>query len=198
MATGDTQAQPPSGGWWQDERGKWHQGEPPAGGAAAETPTATADEPSGPPTEAEQGPSGGWWQDQQGNWHQGQRAQFEATAVFDKREQLEKLEGVLLDGEQVLACFDMKGGGTGFVGVTSKRLVVYDKAFLAKMKAIVSIPFREVVTVAAADNDRLGRGFFGSSVLTVTARNGQVYTFEFRSSEKAHTVHTLLLSRILD
>jgi Bacterial PH domain len=122
---------------------------------------------------------------------------FEGSALFDRREQLEKMEGVLLEGEQVLACLDMKGGGTGFLGLTDKRVIVYDKAFLAKMKAIVSVPYREIVTVAAADDDRLGRGFFGSSVLTVAARNGQTYTFEFRSSEKAHAVHTMLLERIL-
>jgi hypothetical protein len=122
---------------------------------------------------------------------------FEESAMFDKREQLEKLEGVLLDGEEVLACLDMKGGGTGFIGLTDKRVVVYDKAFLAKMKAIVSVPYREIVTIAAQDNDRIGRGFFASSVLTMTARNGQTYTFEFRTSEKAHAVHTMLLERIL-
>ena len=183
-----TRVPAPAAGWWQDERGKWHQGEPaperPEGDAGAAADTTAA-------------PAADWWQDQQGNWHQGERTQFERTAVFDRREQLEKLEGVLLD-EQVIACFDVKGGGSGFVGVTTKRLVVYDKAFLAKMKAIVSIPFREIVTVAAADNDRLGRGFFGSSQLIVTARNGQAYVFEFRSSDKAHMIHTLLLSRILD
>ena len=31
----------------------------------------------------------------------------EETALFDKREQLAKLEAVLLDGEEVLACLDM-------------------------------------------------------------------------------------------
>jgi hypothetical protein len=123
---------------------------------------------------------------------------FEESALFDKREQLEKLEGVLLEGEQVLACLDMKGGGSGFIGMTDRRVVVYDKAFLAKMKAIVSIPYREIVTVAAQDSDRLGRGYFGSSVLALTARNGQSYTFEFRTSEKAHAAHTMLLERILD
>jgi hypothetical protein len=86
---------------------------------------------------------------------------FEESAMFDKREQLEKLEGVLLDGEEVL------------------------------------VPYREIVTIAAQDNDRIGRGFFASSVLTMTARNGQTYTFEFRTSEKAHAVHTMLLERIL-
>ena len=123
---------------------------------------------------------------------------FEESALFDKRDQLQKLEAVLLEGEHVLACLDMKGGGTGFIGLTDRRILVYDKAFLAKMKAIVSLPFREVVTVAAQDNDRMGRGFFGSSVLSLTARNGQTYVFEFRTSEKAHAAHTMILNRILD
>ena len=121
----------------------------------------------------------------------------DGTALFDKDDHLAKLEGVVLDGETILACLDMKGGGTGFLGLTDKRVIVYDKAFTAKMKAIVSIPYREIVTVAAADSDRLGRGFFGSSVLTVTARNGVTYMFEFRTSEKAHAAHTMILSRIL-
>lgn len=128
----------------------------------------------------------------------GEPLAFEESALFDKREQLQKLEGVLLEGEQVLACLDMKGGGTGFLGLTDKRVVVYDKSFLAKMKAMVSLPYREIVTIAAEDSDRMGRGFFGSSVLTITAQNGQSYTFEFRSSEKAHAAHTMLLERILD
>ena len=124
--------------------------------------------------------------------------QPEESALFDKRDQLQKLEGVLLDGEEVLACLDMKGGGTGFIGLTDRRIVVYDKAFMAKMKAMVSLPYREVVTVGAQDSDRMGRGFFGSSVLTVTARNGQTYVFEFRTSEKAHAAHSIILNHILD
>ena len=92
----------------------------------------------------------------------------------------------------------MKGGGTGFIGLTDRRIVVYDKAFMAKMKAMVSLPYREVVTVGAQDSDRMGRGFFGSSVLTVTARNGQTYVFEFRTSEKAHAAHSIILNHILD
>jgi len=123
---------------------------------------------------------------------------FEKSALFDKRDQLEKLEGTLLPNEEVLACLDMKGGGTGFLGITDRRLVIYDKAFLGKMKVITSLPFREVVTIGAQDNDRMGRGYFGSSVLTLTARNGQTYLFEFRTSEKAHAAHTMLLERLLE
>ena len=59
---------------------------------------------------------------------------------FDRREQLEKVQAALLPGEVVEAVFDLKGAGTGFIGITSHRVIVYDKVFLRKMKALVSIP----------------------------------------------------------
>src|SRR5688572_7154587 len=86
---------------------------------------------------------------------------------YDKKEQFDKIASGLLQGEQIYAVFDMKGGGTGFLGVTNKRLVIYDKAFLRKMKAIVSIPLNRIQTIAAQDDSGLfsGRGFFSSSIL---------------------------------
>jgi hypothetical protein len=122
---------------------------------------------------------------------------FEESALFDKHEQLEKLEGVLLAGEDCRACFDLKGAGTGFLGITDRRLVIFDKQHLGKGKALVTLPFREIVTVAASDHDRMGRGFFGSSLLSVTARNGKEYSFEFRTSEKAHAAYAMLLEHVL-
>jgi hypothetical protein len=42
-----------------------------------------------------------------------------ADVQYDKKEQLQKIEAALLEGESVEAVFDMKGGGTGFIGITS-------------------------------------------------------------------------------
>jgi len=113
---------------------------------------------------------------------------------YDKKEQLDKIASGLLQGEQIYAVFDMKGGGTGFLGITNKRLVIYDKAFLRKMKAIVSIPLNRIQTIAAQDDSGLftGRGFFSSSVLVVTTSHDQ-HEFEFRGSDKAHHAHQLIL-----
>ena len=113
---------------------------------------------------------------------------------FDKKEQLDKIASGLMHGEQIYAVFDMKGGGTGFLGVTSMRLVIYDKAFMRKMKAIVSIPLDKIQTLAAQDDSGLftGRGFFSSSVLVVTTSHG-LHEFEFRGADKAHHAHQLIL-----
>jgi hypothetical protein len=118
--------------------------------------------------------------------------------LFDKQEQLLKIEAALLPDESLEAVFDMKGGGTGFIGITSKRIIVYDKAFLRKMKAVVTVPYSRINTVAAQDDSGLltGRGFFSSSTLIVTTSHGELQ-FEFRGADKAHTAHNMILNHIL-
>lgn len=118
---------------------------------------------------------------------------------FDRREQLEMIQRGLLAGEQVLAVYDMKGGGTGFLGVTSKRLVIYDKSFLRKMKAVVSVPLSRIQTIAAEDHSGLllGRGWFAGSLLVVTTSHG-THEFEFRGADKAHHAHQLILWLMLN
>ncbi len=121
-----------------------------------------------------------------------------AEVVFDKRDQLDKIQAAVLPDETVEAVFDMKGGGTGFIGITSKRVIVYDKAFLRRMKAIVSIPYSRITSLAAEDESGLlsGRGFFASSRVLLTTSRGE-YEFEFRGADKAHLAHNLILSHMV-
>ncbi|HEX6288678.1 MAG TPA: PH domain-containing protein [Herpetosiphonaceae bacterium] len=118
--------------------------------------------------------------------------------IYDKQEQLQKVTESCLPGETVEAVFDMKGGGTGFVGITSRRVIVYDKEFLRKNKAVVSIPYSRITTIATDDESGLftGRGFFGSSKVTITFSGGS-YEFEFRGADKAHIAHNLILAHMV-
>lgn len=118
--------------------------------------------------------------------------------IFDKREQLDKIAAGCLPGETIEAVYDLKGAGTGFVGITNKRVIVYDKTFLRKMKAVVSIPFNRIISIAAEDESGLlsGRGFFASSTV-VLATSHETYEFEFRGADKAHEAHNLILQHIL-
>jgi hypothetical protein len=68
---------------------------------------------------------------------------------YDKKEQLQKIQSALLPGEIVEAVFDMRGGGTGFIGITSKRVIIYGKTFMRNMKALVSIPYSRITSIAA-------------------------------------------------
>ena len=119
-------------------------------------------------------------------------------AMYDKKEQLQKIAAGILPGETIEAVFDMKGGGTGFIGITNKRVIVYDQAFMRKNKAIVSLPYSRITSIAAEDESGLftGRGFFGSSKVTITFSGGS-YDFEFRGADKAHTAHNLILSHMV-
>ena len=118
--------------------------------------------------------------------------------VYDKKEQLDKIVAGLLPGEEVQAVLDMKGGGTGFLGITTKRIIVYDKSFMRKMKAVVSIPYSRIQTIAAEDESGLlsGRGFFSSSKLVINTSQGDT-SVEFRGTDKAHLAQQLVLSHIL-
>ena len=121
-----------------------------------------------------------------------------AGIPYDKKEQLEKIEAALLPGETTEAVFDMKGGGTGFIGITTKRVIVYDKSFARNMRALVSIPYSRVTSVAAEDESGLltGRGFFSSSKVVMSTSHKE-YEFEFRGADKAHAAHDLILRHIL-
>jgi hypothetical protein len=63
--------------------------------------------------------------------------------------------------------------GTGFIGITSKRPLFYDKAFLRNGR-YCCIPYRMVNAVASVDQ---GRGVFGTTSSLVV---GNECEFEFR------------------
>jgi hypothetical protein len=122
----------------------------------------------------------------------------QGEVIFDRPDQLAKIEAGLLPGEEIEAVFDTKGGGTGFVGITSKRVIFQDNAWVVKSMAIVSIPYSRIHTVAAEDSASLltGRGFFSSSRIIITTSAGS-RVFQFRGADKAHIAHNLILRHIL-
>ncbi|MDY6908034.1 MAG: PH domain-containing protein [Chloroflexota bacterium] len=118
--------------------------------------------------------------------------------VVDKKEQLEKIEDYCLPQEEVHAVFDLKGIGTGFVGITNKRVIFYDKAFRRKQKAMVTVPYSRVHAVSSEDDTGrlIKRGFFASSKLTLHAGDDS-FEFEFRGGDKAHRAYMLVMEHLL-
>jgi len=41
----------------------------------------------------------------------------------------------MVPGEALYAVYDCKGAGTGFIGITDRRIIFYDKRFMRKIKA---------------------------------------------------------------
>ena len=126
-------------------------------------------------------------------------AQLATDIMVDKKDQLEKIEGVCLPNETIRAVFDLKGRGTGFLGITDKRIIYYDKAFLKSKKALVSIPYTHIASVASEDNKGffIKSGFFVSDTLTIQPIGLEPKTFEFRGGEKAHQAHNMIMEHLL-
>ena len=118
-----------------------------------------------------------------------------ADVRFDRQDQLEKIEEGLLPGETVIAVYDGKGGGTGFIGITDRRVVLQDNSFAGKSVALTSVPYGKITAVSVvSDKSMLGKLISGSAVAIVAG--GRTYEIEFRGDDKARHAHDVILSRI--
>lgn len=126
-------------------------------------------------------------------------ARYAEDILVDKKDQLERIEGVCLPNETIRAVFDLKGGGSGFIGLTDKRIIYYDKAFLKKKKAMVSLPYNRIACVASEDNSGLfiRSGFLVSDTLTIESIGLEPRTFVFRGGDKAHRAHNIIMEYLL-
>ena len=127
-------------------------------------------------------------------------AKYAEDMAVDKKDQLEKIEGICLPNELIRAVFDLKGAGSGFVGFTDKRVIYYDKAFLKSKKAMVSIPYARITSVASEDNKGflLKRGFFVGDTLTINPIGMEPQEFQFRGGDKAHHAHNIIMEYLLE
>ncbi len=114
---------------------------------------------------------------------------------FDKRDQLEQIQSGLLPGEVLHAVFDAIGSGTGFIGVTDRRVILQDNSFAGKKSALTSVPYSRVNAVSFVSNKSMFGKFVSTSEIAVSA-GGNVYEVEFRGHDKAKYVHDKILGAI--
>ena len=112
---------------------------------------------------------------------------------FDKQDQLTRIQAYVIPGENLFAVYDCKGGGTGFVGVTDRRIIFYDQAFITKKKSMVSIPYNQIVGIASVDEGLI----FQTSEITLLTSAGN-YTFVFRGGDKAHAAYRYIMGQLLN
>jgi len=118
--------------------------------------------------------------------------------IFDKQDQLDKVWDWILPGETLYAVYDCKGAGTGFIGITDRRIIFYDKRFIGKKKAMVSVPHSQIAAVSSEDKSNLltGRGFFSSSTIGIHTTGNAYYEFEFRGADKAHEAYQFIMPHL--
>ena len=115
-----------------------------------------------------------------------------SDVVFDNKGQLEQIQSGLLDGEQIIAVYDAVGAGTGFIGLTNRRVIIQDKSFVGKRIAITSIPYAKVSAVSVVSNKSWAGQFFSTGTIAITVGT-HMYEVEFRGTEKTQHVHNVIL-----
>lgn len=117
-----------------------------------------------------------------------------AQTDYDNKGQFEQVVPWLLDHERLYAVYDCKGQGTGFVAITDKRLIFYDKEFMRRRKALTSVPFSKITAVSTVDE---GRNLFGSTSELVIKTGSEAYEFEFRGGDKAQRAYKFIMFELL-
>ncbi|MFB4295911.1 PH domain-containing protein [Actinomadura sp. NTSP31] len=113
----------------------------------------------------------------------------------DRSGQLKQIESGLLPGEQVIAVYDAIGTGTGFVGLTDRRVIIQDKSFAGKKYAITSIPYSKITSVSVVSSKSWAGPYFSSGTIAINV--GTIgYEVEFRGTDKSHHVHNVILDFI--
>lgn len=115
--------------------------------------------------------------------------------IHDKSDQLAKIEAGLLSGERVLAVYDCLGAGTGFVGLTSHRVIIQDNSFVGGKIALTSLPYGRITAVSFVSDKSMFGKFAATSAISITAGSRQ-YDLQFRGDDKAKHAHDVILWHI--
>ena len=99
------------------------------------------------------------------------------------------------DGEQIIAVYDAVGTGTGFIGLTDRRVIIQDRSFVGKRYAITSIPYSKITSVSVVSNKSWGGSFFSTGAIAIHVGT-HTYEVEFRGAQKSHHVHNVILHHI--
>lgn len=118
-----------------------------------------------------------------------------ANVAYDRKEQLRQIESGLLPGEEIIAVYDAIGAGTGFIGLTNKRVIIQDKSFVGKKVAITSIPYAKITSVSVVSNKSWAGNYFSTGSIAINVGT-HTYEVDFRGDQKSHHVHNVILHYI--
>jgi len=90
-----------------------------------------------------------------------------ADVVYDQKDQYKQIQSGLLDGEEIIAVYDAIGAGTGFIGLTNRRVIVQDKSFVGKRVAITSVPYSKITSISVVSNKSWCGSFFSTGMNAV-------------------------------
>jgi hypothetical protein len=116
-------------------------------------------------------------------------------AFFDRKEQFDRIVQLLVPGESLWMVLDCKGGGTGYVGISDRRLIFQDANWRRTKNVLVSVPLDRIHAVGiSSDTPLLGRS---TAALSIQAGDDD-WTFEFKNAEKTRNAYLLLMHLVLN
>ena len=119
----------------------------------------------------------------------------ENEPYYDKNEQLATVQAGLLPDEQVFAVYDGKDVGTGFIGLTDKRVILQDNSFAGGRVAVTSLPYGRIMSVSYLSNASVF-GRFTEEATIVIAVSGATYEVVLRGADKAKHTHDVIVHYI--
>src|SRR5262245_61943487 len=123
---------------------------------------------------------------------QGEPEEKEPEVVYDREGQLEQIRSGLLPHEKVIAVYDAIGAGTGFIGLTNRRVIIQDKSFVGGKVALTSIPYSKISAVSVFSNKSWAGSFFSSGSIMIHA-GSMTHEVDFRGAHKSQHVHNVIL-----
>ena len=113
---------------------------------------------------------------------------------YDRKDQAARVCDMVLPGETLYLVFDCKGRGSGFVGITDKRVIARDDGRRGREKQITSIPFARIHSVSLESDKGWVRG---SSFLSISAGDDD-WGFNFKGTDKAKRAYERIMEHLLD
>jgi hypothetical protein len=115
---------------------------------------------------------------------------------YDKKDQLQIVQNNLLPDEQVFAVYDGKDVGTGFIGLTDKRVILQDNSFVGGRVAVTSVPYSKIIAVSYASNASMFGRFTEETVVAIHTSHA-TYEILLRGSDKAKHAHDVILHYVV-
>ncbi len=115
-----------------------------------------------------------------------------SEVIFDKRDKMQRVEEMLVPGEQLFMVLDCKGRGSCFLGVTDERLIIRDDGFARFKKAIISVPYGRIYAVGV---DQSAGWVKGSSRITFSAGDDD-WDLNFKG-DKARQAYAVVMENLL-
>jgi hypothetical protein len=131
--------------------------------------------------------------------HDNERGETEvatADTVFDQQDQYDRIRDGLMPGENIVAVYDCIGVGTGFVGITDRRVILQDNSFVGKKVALTSVPYSRVQSVSFVSNKSMLGKWSSTSEIAVLV-GGTAHECLFRGDHKARHVHDVILHHMV-